>query len=610
MGADDDVYFRAYNAANAFSANHTPVDFNAGTDENQTAVAGLTNGNYVIVWTDAGSAGETDGSGSHIRARIYAGNGTAIAGEDEFIVNRDAVSPAINPSLRSLLSATAPLSWSGRTRYFTDINMLFAASKPTARLDRLRQSARRFPARTKPRPRSPQRPPASSSPGPTPVSAMVRSHIRAQLFNNNGSAASDKFIVNATVTAGSQFEPSVANLADGRFVITWTDPGADPAQEDTSASSVRAQIFDPRTAAVNIYGTSFGDDYVGTGFNDIFLGFGGDDTLAGAGGGDTIIGGAENDTLLGGAGDESLDGEDGADTLDGGAGNDTLDGGIGTDTLIGGAGNDLYELANGADTVTDTAGIDTITSTITRSLAPLGTIEKLTLLAFSAIDGIGNGLANTLTGNAAANILDGGAGNDILDGGLGIDTLIGGAGNDTYVLANGADSVTDTGGIDTITSTITRSLASFGTIENLTLLGTAAINGTGNGLANTITGNAAANMLDGGPATTSSMADCGNDRLIGGAGNDTFVINSTRRRAGGFRRRRSGEIDRHQDAGDRVREADAARRRGDQRHRQCGRQRHDGQHRQQQALRPRRQRHAQRRRRQRHPHRRRSARTP
>jgi hypothetical protein len=83
---------------------------------------------------------------------------------------------------------------------------------------------------------------------------------RDSIFNNSGTYASSAFIVNATVTAGNQFEPSVANLADGRFVITWTDPGADPAQEDTDGSSVRAQIFDPRTAAVNIYGTSFGDD--------------------------------------------------------------------------------------------------------------------------------------------------------------------------------------------------------------------------------------------------------------------------------------------------------------------------------------------------------------
>ena len=39
-------------------------------------------------------------------------------------------------------------------------------------------------------------------------------------------------------------------------------------------------------------------------------------------------------------------------------------------------------------------------------------------------------------------------------------------------------------------------------VENLILTGGAAINGTGNDLANTLTGNAGANMLDGGSAPT------------------------------------------------------------------------------------------------------------
>ncbi|WP_143809846.1 calcium-binding protein [Paracoccus yeei] len=51
-------------------------------------------------------------------------------------------------------------------------------------------------------------------------------------------------------------------------------------------------------------------------------------------------------------------------------------------------------------------------------------------------------------------------------------------------------------------------------LENLVLTGAAAINGTGNALANSITGNAAANVLNGG---------AGADTLIGGAGNDTYV---------------------------------------------------------------------------------------
>jgi Ca2+-binding RTX toxin-like protein len=54
-------------------------------------------------------------------------------------------------------------------------------------------------------------------------------------------------------------------------------------------------------------------------------------------------------------------------------------------------------------------------------------------------------------------------------------------------------------------------------VEQLALTGTAAINATGNELANALVGNAAANILSGG---------LGNDVLRGGLGNDTFVFDT------------------------------------------------------------------------------------
>lgn len=57
-------------------------------------------------------------------------------------------------------------------------------------------------------------------------------------------------------------------------------------------------------------------------------------------------------------------------------------------------------------------------------------------------------------------------------------------------------------------------------VTNLVLTGSAAINGTGNALDNTLTGNAAANTLDG-QGGNDMLYGCGaNDRLVGGDGND------------------------------------------------------------------------------------------
>ncbi|MFM7454960.1 MAG: bluetail domain-containing putative surface protein, partial [Cyanobium sp.] len=60
------------------------------------------------------------------------------------------------------------------------------------------------------------------------------------------------------------------------------------------------------------------------------------------------------------------------------------------------------------------------------------------------------------------------------------------------------------------------------TTSNLVLTGSAAINGTGNALANTITGNGAANTLNGAAGADRLIGGGGNDRLIGGRGNDTL----------------------------------------------------------------------------------------
>jgi Ca2+-binding RTX toxin-like protein len=206
-----------------------------------------------------------------------------------------------------------------------------------------------------------------------------------------------------------------------------------------------------------------------------------------------------------------------ANTLSGGAGNDSLDGGAGADTLVGGQGDDTYIVDNSGDTVSEAqnAGNDSVSASISYTLS--ANVENLALTGTAAINGTGNDANNVLVGNAAANALSGGAGNDRLDGGAGADTLVGGQGDDTYIVDNSGDVLSEAQneGTDTVQASISYTLGA--NLENLTLTGTAAVNGSGNALNNTLTGNSAANTLNGG---------AGADTMIGGRGDDIYVVDN------------------------------------------------------------------------------------
>ncbi|MEQ1529115.1 MAG: putative Ig domain-containing protein [Methylococcales bacterium] len=231
----------------------------------------------------------------------------------------------------------------------------------------------------------------------------------------------------------------------------------------------------------------------------------------------TLTGTSGIDTLTGYSGNDNLFGLAGNDKLIGNAGNDRLDGGVGTDTMVGGIGDDTYVVDVLTDIVPENAneGVDTVEAVNTYTLA--ANLENLLLTGTTAINGTGNALNNILTGNSVANTLTGGAGNDRLDGKAGTDKLLGSLGDDTYVVDVATDVVTENAneGIDTVESSITYALAT--NVENLTLIGIAAINATGNTLNNLLIGNTAANTLSG---------KVGADTMIGGAGNDIYVVDN------------------------------------------------------------------------------------
>lgn len=260
--------------------------------------------------------------------------------------------------------------------------------------------------------------------------------------------------------------------------------------------------------------------------------------------------GTDNINGTGNTLDNSMTGNSGNNQLTDDLGNDTLNGGAGADTMIGGQGNDTYVVDNESDVVTENAneGIDTVSSNVNYTLG--SDLDNLTLTGFTAWYGSGNALDNVIKGNSAYNKLYGNAGDDIIDGGSGVDTMVGGTGNDTYVVDNASDIVTESvnAGVDTVKSGVSYTLSN--NVENLTLLATTAINGTGNALSNFLSGNIADNTLDGiegndllqGLAGADTLTDTsgnnlydggldndtlttgtGNDLLIGGKGNDTLT---------------------------------------------------------------------------------------
>jgi len=265
-----------------------------------------------------------------------------------------------------------------------------------------------------------------------------------------------------------------------------------------------------------------------------------------------IAQGVTIENAVGGVGDDTLTGNDA---------NNRLTGGAGLDTMIGGLGNDRYDVDNIGDVVTELAGggtADVIVSSVSYTIAanfeqmPIdgtgltGTGSAngdllVTRTAGNTLVGLGGddvyvvGAAGTTVTEAAGGGSDvvvaevdftlpgeiellivrgtgltgtGNGGNNTFLGQTGTNSFVGLGGDDTYVLGSAGDTVTEAaaGGSDTVFSSFTHTLAS--EVETLFLRGTA-LSGTGNGLNNLL------------------VSEVGANTLIGLAGDDTYVVNST-----------------------------------------------------------------------------------
>jgi Ca2+-binding RTX toxin-like protein len=174
------------------------------------------------------------------------------------------------------------------------------------------------------------------------------------------------------------------------------------------------------------------------------------------------------------------------------------------DTLIGSSGADDVDLLAGHDSFGALSGDDKVQGGSGRD---------------SIFGDTGN---DSLYGGTEDDLLSGSTGNDLLLGGEGVDTAEGGAGDDVYGVDSSLDRVIEIarGGHDRVQSLVHWVLGA--QLEDLRLLGTAALRGEGNSRNNRLQGNDGDNTLKGHDGADILLGSKGKDILIGGAGRDVL----------------------------------------------------------------------------------------
>jgi len=168
---------------------------------------------------------------------------------------------------------------------------------------------------------------------------------------------------------------------------------------------------------------------------------------------------------------------------------------------------------------------------VARELSGTPAIEDVGRLQvkITATDLAGAEAQTMLTLSIASSIprYTGTSGNDTIAGTTGAEQMFGLAGDDTYTVNHEGDLVVESAdeGTDKVNSSISYVLTEH--VENLTLTGSALINGTGNALDNVLVGNWAFNRLSGEAGNDTLDGGAGNDVLRGGTGDDTYIVDLT-----------------------------------------------------------------------------------
>jgi hypothetical protein len=220
---------------------------NSTTAGNQEApvVAGLVGGGFVVSWTDLSQSGD-DTSNFAVRARQYTSAGLATT--DDFVVNTIILGGQFQPAIAALSNGGFIVTWTDTSGKGDDpsqwaiLGQRFGADGqaqgPELPVNTTHQGLQR-------------RSSVAALPGGGFVVGWMDGSqsgadasseaIRAQRFDETGSLQGTEFLVNSS-TNGAQTDPDISSFADNGFLITWMDEGLN--EGDTSDQAVRAQRYD------------------------------------------------------------------------------------------------------------------------------------------------------------------------------------------------------------------------------------------------------------------------------------------------------------------------------------------------------------------------------
>jgi hypothetical protein len=251
--SEKDVRGQLFNPDGSRSGAEFVVNTSRDVFQAYPSIAALGDGRFVVTWTDDSLTGN-DGSIAGIRAQVFNADGSKTGAE--FTVNTTTFNDQFRPAVTALANGNIAICWtdfSGSPDDDQGLAVRMQVIDPTGKtvgpevLVNTYASGNQF-----------QNTIAALADGRFVVAWMDTGGnpgdtsgqaVRAQVFNADGSTSGRQFVVPTTLTA-DQAEPAITALADGRFVISWSD--ASGAGLDNSGAAIRGQIFDPREAAISL----------------------------------------------------------------------------------------------------------------------------------------------------------------------------------------------------------------------------------------------------------------------------------------------------------------------------------------------------------------------